>query len=74
MSISNWSLEHISKVCNNVQYGAPYSGALRVKGRSPTKRFEENPLKKPLVFINNINHDNDNDNNNTNNFIKVSSF
>ena len=24
MSISNWSLAHISKVCNNVQYGAPY--------------------------------------------------
>ena len=24
MSISNWSLAHISRVCNNVQYGAPY--------------------------------------------------
>ena len=28
MSISNWSLAHISKVCNNVQYGAPYSHAI----------------------------------------------
>ena len=27
MSISNWSLAHISKVCNNVQYGAPYNSA-----------------------------------------------
>ena len=34
MSISNWSLAHISKVCNNVQYGAPYAPFTSIRGHS----------------------------------------
>ena len=51
MSISNWSLAHISKVCNNVQYGAPYSSASKALKRLGWKPLLMRTMEHQAIFM-----------------------